>query len=508
MNASIDELLIRQRLKDDFVHYANKCLKVRTKQGSIEPFILNTAQAYLHEQLETMQRETGQIRALILKGRQQGISTYVGGRYFWKVTHRRGVRAFICAHEQEATNNLFEMAQRYYDYCPLPVCPEIDSRNAKELYFGRLDSGYKNGTAGNKAVGRSQTIQYFHGSEVAFWPNAEQLSQGILQAIPDARDTEVILESTANGVGNYFYQQWQLAENGDSPFRAIFIPWFWQTEYSKESKEPLALTVDEEELRGFYNLTEGQLYWRRNKIAELSSNGIEGAVAFMQEYPCNAVEAFAIATKDALITPACVMKARKNKDIKPSGPLIIGVDPARFGNDRTSIIKRRGRVAYDLRSFKKLDGMEVAGRIYSIIKNDRPAKVFIDVGGIGGPIIDRLHELLGAHETHLVVPVNFGEKRTVLEPDRYAFKRDEMWGTLKEWLTDELPASIPDSDSLYSDLCGQKYTYSSMAQLKLISKKEENLRSPDEGDALALTFAAPVIDNAPNHVELTKKYWY
>lgn len=508
MNASSEELLIRQRLKDDFTHYAAKCLKVRTKKGSVEPFYLNTAQQFLHQRLQQQLLETKQIRALVLKGRQQGISTYVGGRYFWKVTHRRGVRAFICAHEQEATNNLFEMAQRYYDYCPLPVCPSLDSRNAKELYFGGLDSGYKNGTAGNKAVGRSQTIQYFHGSEVAFWPNAEQLSQGILQAIPDAPDTEVILESTANGVGNYFYQQWQLAEAGDSPFIPIFIPWFWQSEYQKEIKEELVLAQDEEELIEFYELTREQILWRRGKIAELSSNGIEGSTAFKQEYPCNSVEAFAIGSKDALIAPELVMRARKNKMVTKSGALVVGVDPARFGNDRTAIIRRQGRVAFGLESYSKIDGMEVAGRVYKIIKDEHPARVFVDVGGIGGPIIDRLNELLGVSASNIIVPVNFGEKRTVLDQSKYFYKRDEMWGELKQWLSGDLPVSIPDTDSLYSDLCGQKYTYSSISQLKLISKKEENLRSPDEADALALTFAMPVVENDTNFTDLTKKYWF
>jgi len=208
------ERAIRQRLKDDFLHYAARCLKIRTKAGRVEPFQLNEAQRYIHGRVEEQRARTGKVRAIILKGRQQGCSTYVEGRFYWRVSHSKGVRAFILTHEEEATNNLFELADRYHENCPDLVKPMTGASNAKELYFNKLDSGYKVGTAGNKAVGRSSTIQLFHGSEVGFWPNAQSHAAGILQAIPDEPGTEVWLESTANGIGNYYHQQWQAAESG------------------------------------------------------------------------------------------------------------------------------------------------------------------------------------------------------------------------------------------------------------------------------------------------------
>src|SRR4030095_1937231 len=108
----------------------------------------------------------------------------------------RGKKAFILTHDKEATKNLFTMAQRFYDNLDPGLVPKADTANAKELYFKEFDSGYAVGTAGNKAVGRSQTIQLFHGSEVAFWQFAEEHSKGILQAISNEAGTEVILEST------------------------------------------------------------------------------------------------------------------------------------------------------------------------------------------------------------------------------------------------------------------------------------------------------------------------
>lgn len=491
-----EELAIRQRLKDDFEHYAPRCLKIRTKAGKVEPFQLNKAQRYIHACLEQQRRETGKVRAILLKGRQQGASTYTEGRFYWKVSHRKGVRAFILTHEAESTAALFELAERYHENCPLLVKPSTGASNAKELIFDGLDSGYKVGTAGNKSVGRGTTLQYFHGSEVAFWPHAAEHAKGVLQAIPDEPDTEVILESTANGIGNYFHQQWQKAEAGESEFQAIFVPWFWQDEYRKPVPEGFTRTPDEAELVDTYGLDDAQLMFRRFKIAELSADGIDGSSAFKQEYPMCATEAFQVSGGDVLIKPEPVMRARKAKCLG-TGPLIIGVDPARFGDDKTAIIRRRNRAAYQLDTYAKRSTMEVAGIVHSIIKKEKPAQVAIDVGGLGAGVYDRLVEL---GHGKVVVPVNFGS--AALDPERFINRRAEMWWTLRDWLAGDLPVMIPDADELHADLCSPQYQYDSNQRRKLESKEQirkRGLRSPDAADALALTFAEPVRidDDAP-----------
>ena len=335
----MNEIDIRRRLRDDFKYYAEKCLKIRTKKGDIEPLLLNQAQECIHNAAEKQLAETGKIRINILKGRQQGASTYVEGRLYWKTTHREGVRAFILTHEEDATKNLFEMAQRYHDNNNPLVKPSTGASNAKELYFDNLDSGYRVGTARTKGTGRSSTVQYFHGSEVAFWTNAEDHAKGVMQAIPDANGTEVFRESTANGMGNYFHEQWKMAERGLGEYINVFVPWFWQDEYSKEVPKDFAQSVEEEEIAGHYGLNDGQLAWRRAKIIELSAKGADGDAAFKQEYPLNSAEAFQLTGKIGLISPVVVMKARKST-VNGNGPLIVGVDPSR-GGDRFSTIKRQ-----------------------------------------------------------------------------------------------------------------------------------------------------------------------
>ena len=88
--SEMTELQLRQTLKDDFEYYAPRSLKIRTKEGKVEPFELNKAQKYIHERLTEQHKLTGKVRAIILKGRQQGASTYIGGRYYWKVSTVKG----------------------------------------------------------------------------------------------------------------------------------------------------------------------------------------------------------------------------------------------------------------------------------------------------------------------------------------------------------------------------------------------------------------------------------
>lgn len=828
-------LALLLELRGDFAgKYAPRCLRIRTKEGAFINLRLNKAQQYVHEKLEEQRAKTGKVRALILKGRQQGISTYVEARFYFQTSGTFGLRAFILTHEQLATDKIFEIVERYHDNAPDVVRPHTGTSNAKELKFDRLDSGYEVATAGKKDVGRSGTMQRFHGSEVAFWPNADTHMTGVGQAVPNLPGTEIILESTANGIGNLFHQMWQKAERGDSEYIAIFVPWFWQDEYRLPVPEGFELTTEEEEYQQTHGLAIEQMVWRRAKIrddfngevwrfkqeypacvtgetrvgtdlglipiaevhaATLATKGrivkshpqppsqvyrlrtalgyelrgtwdhpiftaggvlvplkacsgqriqlcqprladhayvlhwrdgpvkcqmeitpewglflglfmgdgamcndtlsiactgrdhdvvetvcrliydlfgvesrtrITGSrrggveirahskaikrlldrlgllrrdtgkvmrrvhvpevifrspasvvreflrglfeadgfngytsskVVLFSKYPefladvqrlllafgvtarrssrpartgnyqytahelvlraeearrfnatigflssrkrgqqpaangrpagdvelvdrvisvepdgfettydltvedgaafdANGIlthntpdEAFQSPTKDPFITPELVTRARKRTVADPVGPLLIGVDPAWYGPDRSSIIRRRGRKAWGLQRFKRKNTMEMAGIIANIIRTENPDYVFVDVVGIGAGIVDRLHEL-GFDD--VVIPVHAGEKAT--QEDRYVRKRDEIWGAMKEWLETNL-VEIPDDMVLQADLCGPQYSYDSSYRLK-IEKKEDmakrGLVSPDDADALGVTFAVAV----------------
>jgi hypothetical protein len=389
------------------------------------------------------------------------------------------------------------MVSRYHEHCPGLVKPETGAANAKELNFSLLDSGYKVGTAGTKGVGRSSTVQLFHGSEVAFWPHADSHAAGVIQAVPDEPGTEIILESTANGLGNYYHQQWQRAEAGQSDYQAIFIPWFWQPEYRKSVPDDFTLTVEENEYAELYSLDHGQMAWRRSKISELKDDWL-----FRQEYPATPAEAFQSSGDDVFIPAVLVMKARKAQ-APANGAKVGGCDPARFGDDRTSFAIRQGRKVLSIYSFSGKDTMEVAGLCVKAIKDNGLAKLFVDVGGLGAGVVDRLNEMGYRDKIHAV---NSGEKP--LDDVLYVNKRAEMWGEMKVWLSEQ-PAQIPDLDSLHADLASPMYGYDSNQRLKLERKedmKKRGLRSPDEGDALALTFAFPVGQTSANWTQPATKW--
>jgi hypothetical protein len=246
----------------------------------------------------------------------------------------------------------------------------------------------------------------------------------------------------------------------------------------------------EKETARLHGLVPEQVAWRRAKMVELRER-------FQQEYPEIASDAFLTPNSDNFIPAELVVIARR-EEVEPFGPLLIGVDPAGMGPDRTSIAWRRGHRILKVESRRGLNTMQVCGWVSKIIADEKPAAVFIDVGGLGVGVYDRLVEL-GHQRT--AVAVNFGghpiEPQPLDEAGRpaggAANRRSEMWAALKKAL-EEGRTQLPDSDSLQADLTSVGYRYTSAGQLLLESKQDLRKRgvpSPDEADAVALTFAEP-----------------
>jgi len=222
----------------DFEYFATTCLKIKTKTKGIQPLIFNKSQLHLHAIAEEMIERFGKVRVIIVKGRQQGLSTYVEGRGYWKTSQNYDIKAYILTHENDATKNLFDMTKRYHDNCPAELRPITQRSNQKELIFNELGSEYALGTAKTGDTGRSQTPQFFHGSEVAYWRNAEEIAGGLMEGIPEEPGTEIYLESTAKGASGYFPTTWNNACYAeDEPPRdwngyfRVFCPWFWDVGY-------------------------------------------------------------------------------------------------------------------------------------------------------------------------------------------------------------------------------------------------------------------------------------
>lgn len=481
-------------LRSNLPAYCAGLVKIRGKDGSLDFLTLNRAQLYVDELLRQQKERTGRVRAIILKARQLGISTYIAARFYQKTTMNWGQRTYILTHEDKATQNLFQMAKRIHEHMEQDYQLTATSDNANELDFGEIDSGYRIGTAKNiQGGGRSQTFQNFHGSEVAFWDRAETHFTGAMQAVPDLPHTEVILESTANGIGGVFYDQWLLAERGESQFLPIFLPWYWDEGYRRNGPHDFQWSPQETDYAETYGLDEDQVAWMHYKNIELGGTPGELCWAFRQEYPASATEAFQTSGGDTLIKPEDVIRARRfeapNQD---HCARVMGVDIARGGGDKSRLIDRQGRKAGKLVNLEvdSDDLMVIAGIVGRQIDEHDIQMTFIDGTGLGSGVFDRLRERGYGKRIRLV---HFGGKP--MDEEKYKNKRAEMWDLTREWLTDDGGAEIPDDDTLHRHLCAPTYKHDSNDRLLLEKKEEIKKRlgfSPDGGDALGLTFAEHV----------------
>src|SRR5215831_873685 len=372
------------RVKGD-LEYFSQYLKIRPKVGSLAPFTLNAAQLELHRIIEEQKAKTGRVRVVVLKARQLGVSTYVASRFYHRTVSHPGLRTIIVAHKVDASRNLFGIVKRFHTCLPDDLRPSIAVSNAEELIFDRLDSGYICTVATTEGAGRSATAQLLHASETAFWPDLQTQWASVMQTVPDMDGTEIIVETTACGF-NDFYKLWRKAEAGESEFMPIFLPWTVAPEYRAKPSDDFEMTGAEKRLAELHKLDIEQVVWRRNKISQLG-----GEELFCQEYPLTASEAFIAAQFDSFITPDLVVRARK-EEIEPYGDLILGVDPAGGGTDFTAIAWRRGHCITKIEKRRDLDTMQVCGWIGKIIREDKPARVNVDISGLGIGIHDRLIE--------------------------------------------------------------------------------------------------------------------
>lgn len=199
----------------------------------------------------------------------------------------------------------------------------------------------------------------------------------------------------------------------------------------------------------------------------------------------------------ALISPTIVRQAFSNHNIISQSPLIVGLDIARFGDDRTAFCLRQGRVCHKFITLEHHDIVSIADYCQIIINDYKPAKIFLDSGGIGAGVYDIL---IARGFRRLVRAVNFGSR--AIADDRYYNRRAEMWDNAREWLSSDLAVSLPPDESLLSELCSVNKSYDSKGRLLLESKDEVKKRlgrSPDLADAFVLTFAEPVLAEKISH---------
>lgn len=318
------EAAIIRVIAEDFYIYCERNLMIEDKlTAEVIPFNLNWQQRKLVEEVIRDIKAGKPVRYIILKARQMGLSTVIEALGYWWTTTHRNIHSLIIAHESVAASNLYDMFKRYFDYSHSHFQPTRKYNNKKELVFDvddqikeewnehismcrepescmvshkppGLGSSIKTMVA-KEGKGRSLKLHFFHGSEVAFWEASADVVSAAMQAVPMAKNTFVFLESTANGVGGFFYDTWQNAKIGKSNLRPLFFAWHEHEEY--EIQGTCNNIYDEEEIQlleifeaaGYpHERWDWKIIWRREKKKEF----LDDPKKFYQEYPKDDMEAF------------------------------------------------------------------------------------------------------------------------------------------------------------------------------------------------------------------------
>lgn len=204
---------------------------------------------------------------------------------------------------------------------------------------------------------------------------------------------------------------------------------------------------------------------------------------YMREFECS----FEVSGTNQFIS-ILEVQAAMQRSAHGLGPLLVGVDPARFGDDRTVIVVRNGDIIQHISVYKNLNVMRVAAQTAEIIEQFKPQMAFVDGIGIGAGVVDRLGQLGFSR----IMDVNSG--RAAVDRNRYANLRAEMWGRMRVWLRERAGlANLSEyPKELQDDLTSLNYDFDNRDRMKLESKDDlraRGLPSPDLADALALTFA-------------------
>ncbi len=287
----------------NFREFAPRFLKIKDEFGNIVPLMFNTAQNKILDKILPIFEAGKPIRLIILKARQQGISTLMQAFIFWYLLTHPNQKALTMGHKLDASNNLFDMYKRFYDKLPKPLQPKLLRSNEKKISYTKLGSENKIETAGSGEIGRSDTFQVIHATELSFYPDIKNVLIGLMQGAKYARIQ--VIESTANGF-NEFHKLWKDAEEGKGGFVPIFLSWLEFPEYIENAKRLGFLDKykeidfgnslynefpDQEKiLKEQYGATDDQLRWRRYMIDSPAFNG--DLEKFRQEYPHTPEAAF------------------------------------------------------------------------------------------------------------------------------------------------------------------------------------------------------------------------
>jgi hypothetical protein len=275
-------------------------LKIVNKDRETIPLALNWAQDDFVRRVEAQHNAGRPMRAIVLKARQLGLSTVSEGVIFTLSFLYDNNRSLVVSHDEASYKHLLNISKHYWSTYWAKRAYTTTYLSRRELAWNETGSSIFTATAKSVDAARSQTVHALHASEVAFWPDPGTLMTGLRQAIPNKRGTFICLESTANGVGNYFHSEWEAAVNGDTEFIPVFYPWWKHPEYTASViglTSILGALSSDERLLKVYLMAQGltseqaddRLAWYRWAHRNLAQGDVK---KLHQEYPTTPEDAF------------------------------------------------------------------------------------------------------------------------------------------------------------------------------------------------------------------------
>lgn len=296
-----DVFLTEEQLADafisDFPLFCETFIRIIDKGGNVIPLKLNKHQLILWNKIKERLFDNAPIRIVILKCRQLGFSTMMQAFLFWRAIVQPGSGGLVVAHKEDASSELFGKIELMYRQLPKQLFEEMNkikdsSKKGKKLaWAGDLNTRLYVDTAGNLTIGRSQTYQGCHLSELAFYDYPEEIIYGMLQALPKDVFSIAVVESTANGAGTYFHKLWNRSQTEESSWDGLFFSWKDEPTYKMKPPSNFKLTIEERRLKAKWNLSNDQIYWRRIIIEDECDGDVD---KFRQEYPIEPPEAFIV----------------------------------------------------------------------------------------------------------------------------------------------------------------------------------------------------------------------
>lgn len=390
------------------------------------------------------------------KSRDMGVSWLCVGLAVWMWTFHPGTVAGFGSRKEEYVDDLsdpkslFWKVRAFIRLLPVEFRPRgfDEKKHAPFMSIVNPENGAAIvGEAGDN-IGRGNRTSIYFKDESAFYERPESIDAALSQTSNCKGDV-----STPNGAGNPFYKKRKGGKVEVFTFRWTDDPRKGPEWYAKQQRDldPVVLAQEVD-----------------------------------IDYEASVTDAF---ISGSLVDAA---QAKGPADVEALGPMKWGLDVARFGDDKSALTKRRGRLVMPQQTWQGIDTMALANEVWAQAKREKPDQIAVDVIGLGAGVCDRLAELAdGADWGCQVVGVNTANR--VEDGTNYNL-RAQVWDNGREWLKDA-PVSLPNCPTLKSELCALKYLYRN--GLRLIEAKDDakkrGIKSPDHADSLMLTFAAPVL---------------